>query len=590
MAYKEQEMPQGGMTPESEESEVYSKKDHAKLVTEITARWSQMDADRSYWMGQWQKLADYIMPRRSSVLNNTTTPTGWKEALLFDTTAMRANQLNASGSASYITPANTRWFSYDPPDNLESEDGVAEYFGRVTEIVYEQLAASNFYSVAHEHYLDRSCYGTAVLFVEPSDTQALNFSSFDVGTFAISKNHLGYIDTMFRKIQMSVRNLVDKFGIENVSDATRTAFNNSHGKNLDQKVNVIHAIYPRPDSDRDKGKKDGENKEIGSVWIELDSNHCLKNSGYDEQPFFCSRYYTWQDAPYGYSPGWISLADIRQCQHIQKNLDAIAELLAYPRLLVPENMEGSVEMGASGITYFNPADASAIPREWATVGRTEGLLERLKEKQDAINDAFMVPLFSMFAQQEQNAPNRMTATEVRARESEKLLSFSPAFSRLSSEMLTPLLKRVYGLCIRQGLFPELPQALIQVAPDGTPVSPEPKIQYSSRLALAVKAMEVSAVDATMARAGKLLQLTQDFSVTDNLDADKILRESALAEGLDPEFLRDGQQMAQMRQQRQQAQQAAAQQQMQQHLADTASKLGSVKQDSVLGQAAQPMLQ
>ena len=570
---------------DDEEKENYKVADNSALATQILSRWSQMDGDRAYWMGQWQRLADKIMPRRSSILNNTTTPTGAKESVIFDTTAMRANQMNASGSASYITGANTRWFSYDPPSNLDDADGVADYFGKVTEIVYEILASSNFYTCVHEQYLDRACFGTSALFCEPGDSLPVNFSTFDVGTFAISKNHEGQIDTLFRKVQMSVRNLVEKFGLECVSQSTRDAYCNETGKQLDNKVEVIHAIFPRKDEDRDEGKMDGQNKVIASVWMEMAAKHIVRNSGYDEQPFFCSRYYTWQDSPYGYSPGWMSLPDILQCNQIQMNLDAIAELIAFPRVLVPDNMETAVNLGARGITYFNATDTASIPREWATVGRTEGLLERLKEKQDAINDAFMVPLFSMFAQHEANSPTRMTATEVRARESEKLLAFSPAFSRLTSELLTPLLKRVYGICIRQGLFPELPKALMQQAPDGSLYSPDPKIQYSSRLALAVKAMEVSAVDASLQRTQQLLQITQDFSVTDNLDTDKIIRDSALAEGLDPEFLRSTDEMAQMRQQRQQAQQAAAQQQMQQHLADTAAKVGSVKQDSLLGQAA-----
>ena len=578
-------MPKGGMPPDDEEKENKKVSDNSALSTQILARWSQLEGDRTYWMGQWQRLADKIMPRRSSILNNTTTPTGAKESALFDTTAMRANQMNASGSASYITGANTRWFSYDPPSNLEDADGVSEYFGQVTEIVYEILAASNFYTGIHEQYLDRSCFGTSALFCEPGDTTPIVFYTFDVGTFAISKNHEGQIDTLFRKVTMSVRNLVEKFGIDNVSESTRNAYNNLTGKQLDNKLDVLHAIFPRKDDDRDPGKKDGANKVIASVWMEMAAKHIVRNSGYDEQPFFCSRYYTWQDSPYGYSPGWMSLPDIIQCNQIQRNLDAIAELLAFPRVLVPDNMEGAVNLGAAGITYFNPTDSAAIPREWATVGRTEGMLERLKEKQDAINDAFMVPLFSMFSQQEANSPNRMTATEVRAREAEKLLAFSPAFSRLTSELLTPLLKRVYGICIRQGLFPELPQALMQQAPDGTLISPDPKIQYSSRLALAVKTMEVSAVDSSLQRTQQLLQITQDFGVTDNLDTDKIIRDSALAEGLDPEFLRSTDEMAQMRQQRQQAQQAQAQQQMQEHLANSAAKMGSVKQDSVLGQQA-----
>jgi hypothetical protein len=195
----------------------------------------------------------------------------------------------------------------------------------------------------------------------------------------------------------------------------------------------------------------------------------------------------------------------------------------------------------------------------------------------------------MFTAQESGAPNRMTATEVNARNAERLAQFSPTFSRLTTELLTPLLQRVYGILARNGAFPPPPEALIQQGPTGELFIPEPKVQFNSRIALAVKNMEQGATDATIQRAGALMQMTQDPSVFDNFDTDRIVRESALSAGMDSEYLRPKDQVAQMRQQRQQAQQQMQEMQAQQHAADVAQKVGSIKGDSPIVQGVQQQM-
>jgi hypothetical protein len=554
------------------------------LASGIISRWSKLEQDRNYWMSMWQQLGEYVMPRKSYVLNTTITPTTDRETKLFDSTAVQANMILAAGCMSYITPADSRWCGFEAPEDIEDGEGVAEYFAEVTEIVMETLARSNFYTTIHECFLDRGAFGTAALYVEPGDQTPLHFKNFDIGTFCISENHEGYCDTLFRKYEMTVRQLVQAFGIENVSDGTRKAFNKDDGKGYDEKVEIIHAIYPREKKERDLSKKDGPNKPIASVYVEVKNKHAIKVGGFDELPFFATRYLKWQSSAYGWSPSWVALPEIRQLNFLQKQLDALAELAAFPRILVPDSMESTIDLRAGGVTYFSTADQGAIPKEWATTGRYDIGIQRVQEKQRKINEAFSVPLFQLFTQEENAAPNRMTATEVNARNAERLSQFSPTFSRLTTELLTPLLRRIYGILARNGALPEPPQALIQVSPDGMEYLPEPQVVFNSRIALAVKSMEIAATDRGLQRAMGLVQLTQDPTVLDNFDTDKIAREGAIADGMDPEFLRDTSQRDQMRQQRQAAQQQQADTQQQAHVADMAQKAGSIKKDSVLGTA------
>lgn len=561
----------------------YDKKgaSNMELAKAVLSRYSRLEADRNYWMSMWQQISDLVMPRKSYILTQTITPSTDKETRLFDSTAVRANMVLAAGCMSYITPADSRWFSLEAPEGVEDGDGVPEYFSEVTEIILETLSRSNFHTAIHELYLDRGCFGTGVMFVEGGETTPIIFKNIDVGTFVLSENHEGVVDTCFRKFDMTARQVVEEFGIENVSDTIKKAYEDQ--KNLDQKFEILHGVYPRSEKERNPKKLDGKNKPIASCYIECRSKQVLRESGYDEKPFMATRYLKWQQGVYGWSPSWVALPDIRQLNFLQKQMDALAELAAFPRVLIPDGMEAQVDLRAGGITYFNASDPSAKPQEWATQGRYDVGLQRVQEKQQHINEAFSVPLFQMFTAEESSSPSRMTATEVNARNAERLANFSPTFARLTTELLIPLLQRVYGILARRGELPTPPDALIQQDPKGELFVPEPKVVFNSRIALAVRSMELAAIEPTLNRAMVIQQATQDPSVMDNFDFDKIVRDGALSEGVDSEFLRPVEEVQQMRASRAQAQQEAAQQQQLMMQAEMAHKTGSIRPDSVVGQ-------
>ena len=74
----------------------------------------------------------------------------------------------------------------------------------------------------------------------------------------------------------------------------------------------------------------------------------------------------------------------------------------------------------------------------------------------------------------------------------------------------------------------------------------------------------------------MLEMAQGFpGVTDNFDADEWARLEAEAEGVNPEMLRDPEEVMTIRQSRAKAQQQAQQAEMMNQGADTASKLGNI---------------
>jgi hypothetical protein len=545
---------------------------YTDYVEQLCKRHATLNTHRASWDSFWQDVANFVMPRKAQINTITDTPTTEKFDQLYDSTAIQANETLASGLVSLMSPAESRWFSFDPPPAIKENDESAQWFTKCTEVVQLELAKSNFYTEIHELHLDRGCFGTSAIFVSEGKRSALNFRKIDVGTFSLSEDEEGMIDTIYRDFKMSYRQLVSMFGEDALSPKHREFAMDP--QRMDQKIDVIHAIFPRSPKDIDPTKSDALNKPFASIYFDAKEKHLFSQGGYAEQPFCASRYLKWGDQVYGMSPSWIALPDARQLNFLEKQMDALAEIKAFPRVLIPEGMEGAVDLRAGGATYFDPSAPNAMPREWATQGDYMLGKDRAEIKRQSIRDAFHVGFFQMFAQ----IDKQMTAREVSERASEKLMQFSSTATLLTTELFNPLLQRVWGICARAGLFPPPPDIFVQFG-----FIPEPQVTYSSRVALAIKSMENQAFlrhsEAMMA----VWQLQPE--ILDNYNMDEIMRDMSRNDGFPARWLRETKEIQQLRQMR--AEQAAAQAEMEQQLAQAqiAKDAGSVPADSPVAQAA-----
>lgn len=534
---------------------------------------------RVTWEGIWQELATYIMPRKADwLLHGSVTPGTTASDVLFDTTAVYANQTLANGQLSYMTPSDSRWFTLDPPEPLKKKDEVSTWFQKCSEIMQAELANSNFYSEIHEMYFDDGGFGTSCIVVLPGKRSALNFQTQTIGSYWIDEDDEGLIDTCFREMNLTARQAEQKFGEEKLSPKMKISLEKfrKDGKGGDRFC-IIHAIFPRTDDQREYGKSDGQNKPWASVYFVPSEKHTISNEGFDEKPFFASRHLRWGDSVYGYGPGLMALPEARQLNFLGKQLDALAEVAAFPRMLLPDTMVDEIDLRAGGGTYYDATNPQALPKEWMTGGKYDIGLDREKRKQAAIERAYHVDLFQMFA----NLEKQMTAREVAERSAEKLIQFTPAFARKTTEVLNPLLQRVFGILMRAGKFPQPPQEVLIQTPEGLAV-PDPEIAYNSRVALAIKALQNTAFYRTMELILPLSQTQPD--ILDNFDLDTISRETSRNDGLPADWMRKTEDRDKIRAARAEA--IAAEQEQQAALAasQAAKNVGSIKPDSVAGQA------
>lgn len=534
------------------------------VAEEIIRRNDSLKGKRSTWDTLWQNIADYVAPRKSQITTKKTEGVEGYTEELYDMTAIEANNTLAAGQLAYLTPANDVWMKYEAPEAMKEAVGFAgkAWYAKCTEIIHKERARSNFYTEIHEFYLDRGAQGTTLIYLEEGKKTLFNYCNEEVGTYSIAEDDEGMVDTVFIERTMTARQMKQKFGEENLGEKAKKAVASDKPEDLDKEFTVIWAILPREDMkegdqpsafSRDPKKMDGPNKPIASIYVCMDDRKTIRNAGYDEMPSMVSRFLKWGKQPYGFSPSIIALPTIKQVNFIEKMMDALAEVAAFPRFLFPEGLDGEVDLRAGGVTTFDPnAPQQAMPKEWMTQGRYDIGKDRVQVKQEMIRRAFHNDLFRMFA----DLDKTITAYEAMQRAAEKLVQFSPTFARLQTEVFNPLGRREFALAFRAGILPEAPQEVFVQTEAGYALA-MPEIVCVSRIALAIKALQNRAFLEFVGIIQPLLQI--DPTIMDNFDLDKAARGIADNVALPPEWQRSEEDVAALRAQR--AEMQARQQQI-----------------------------
>lgn len=380
----------------------------------ILSAYNALRAERAPWEGWWDSLRHYILPSR--LHGEQAVPDGGNGFSLGDTTVVEACQKLASGHMSYMTPSNELWFKWSSPEP-DAGDEAESWYNRCSEIANRELALSNFYTELHECFLDRVGLGTGSMFCGATRSGRLLFRHIPCGQFVCAEDDEGAMDTYMREFSFTPHQAVAQFGERALGPRAKSLAKSTANKHVGN-LRFLHVVRPR--EKRNRRGDTARDMPYESTYYSLDDNCVVEEGGYREMPYMVTRFLKWGEGPYGLAPARLVYPDIRQAQFLNRILDMLGEVAAFPRILELANQVGEVDLRAGGRTLINPESASlGFPREWATQGRYDVGLDRLRQKQDAINRAFFVPMLELWEERKQ----QMTAAEVYARENERVMFF-----------------------------------------------------------------------------------------------------------------------------------------------------------------------
>jgi hypothetical protein len=517
------------------------------LTKTIMARFDRLKTGRQNWETHWQEVADYMQPRKADV-TKTRSKGDKRTEQIFDSSPIQAVELLAASLHGMLTNPSTPWFSLRYKDEgLDADDEAKLWLEGVTETMYTAFNRSNFQQEIFELYHDLITFGTAAMFIEEDQNDLLKFSTRHINEIYVTENDKGRIDTVYRRFKITLRAAAQQFGGGLSEEAKRKV-----DKDPFDEIDILHAVYPRQDFN--PAKKDKQNMEFESVYLEYKNGNELSVGGFVEFPFVVPRYLKASHEIYGRSPAMTALPDVKMLNEMSKTTIKAAQKQVDPPLLVPDDgFLLPVRTVPGGLNFYRSGTRDRI--EPLNIGANNPLgLNMEEQRRNSIREVFYVNQLML-----QQGP-QMTATEVIQRNEEKMRLLGPVLGRLQSELLKPMIDRCFAILLRNNQFAQAPDFL-----SGQDI----EIEYVSPLAKAQKSTELSSITRAIEILGSLANVAPVF---DYINFDALVKHVADLVGVPQKVLKlQSQVNAEREQQAQLAEQQAQMQQMQQ-VADAGGKI------------------
>jgi len=491
-----------------------------ELARSLLTRFKGLEETRQPWIGSWQELTDYMLPRKNSFTTSGTATmvrgqTG--DERIFDSTPMHSLELLASALGGLLTNPAMPWFDIKTRDPKAGDDKeVRTFLQQARERIIGLFNAEDtgFQTNVHELYLDVALLGTAVMYVEADPQTMARFSTRPLGEVYVAESARGMVDTVYRRYEITARQAAQEWGASLSDEVKKKAEDKP-----DEKVEILHAVFPR--TDRDPFGFGAMNFPFGSIYMEIANENILEESGYLEMPYLVPRWAKAAGETYGRGPGQTALSDTRVLNAMARTALMAAEKMSDPPLMVPDDgFLGPVRSGPGGLSYYRAGSTDRIEPLPVRVdlAATENMMQQRRE---SVRRIFMG---------DQLAPEgpAVTATEAVIRQGEKMRILGPVLGRLQTEFLSPLIKRVFNIMLRAGALPPFPHGL---------TSDDIEVRYTSPLTRAQKQYEAQGLSQTMEYLAPIVGTGDPFGIMDNFETDRVARHVADLFGTPSDYMK-----------------------------------------------------
>jgi hypothetical protein len=542
------------------------------LRKHVEGRLLGLRINRYSWWVHGRELADFYLSRRYKWLitpNQMARGSPINQHILDSTPTLAARNL-AAGIMYGVTNPTTPWFRLQFGRTDSTGYGpVAIWLAKVEEIINQILQGSNFYQSIAILYFDLVIFGTASMLIYQDHDHVINCVNPCYGEFYADVNHqLNFVDVLYREFTYTVAQIVDRWGLENVSPSVAAEYQRTDGSGLTREIIVAHAIEPNTDARKYGVPSHFKYREIywewgGSASPQGGSSFApglLEKRGFHEAPHITPRWDTVANDAYGRSPAMDALPDTKQLQlEVRRQAQGIDKNVNPPLIADQQLKNQPAQLIPGGITYIAGHMSAANPGIQSIYGNWKpeltAMTENLTLVRQRIKEIFFNDLFRTISQFQTRS--NVTAEEINARRAESLIMLGPVLERLQLELLGPAIERIFGIISRGGLLPLAPPEI---------AGQELNIKYISMLSIAQQASKTAGIDRLLQVAGNLAGI--DPAVVDNIDIDYALERYSYLMNNDPRIIRMPQAVTQIRQQRAQQQQQAAMAQQ----ADAAQKM------------------
>lgn len=524
----------------------------------------QLRGDRSSWEGQWRQLGAFFAPRSQQWNYSDTNRGNRKDFAIINETGLLALRTLSAGMITGMSSQTRAWFKLgDEDQEFNARQDVRDWFEKAEEDTRAVFLKSNTYQTLLNAYSEEGLYGTTVFVVEEDPKTVIRCRPYPMGSYWLMQDDTLRVDGCLREVNMTVRNIVERFGYDNVSDQIRVLYDSTAGGVKETRypiVSVIHkGSYFAPET------FDPPMPWV-SVWYEKGAFNptkgVLRRSGFLECPLMAGRWKVTGENVYGESAGMDCLGSTMSLQAWEERLAQSSERQGNPTLLAGTEVDPTKITTLPGdIIFADTKDVSNVLRSAYDVNfKLDTYVNQIQRIEARINDAMFRSTFQMFSDSDRR---EITAEEIRAKLQEKMQVLGPVVERNVEEILAPLVMRTLSIMMRRGLLPPMPDSM-----KGRKIH----IEFVSILAAAQKMSGLNNLSTLMNFVGS--EVAVDQGIIDNVDLDETVREFANLADVPAKILRAPDAVAALRADRARQQQMAQTAENAQKLAGAAANLAN----------------
>lgn len=484
----------------------------------------QLIADRATTENTWQEIADNLMGRKDFTVVRT--PGEQRNQEIYDDTAKVSSSLLSGAIHTLMTSPVAKWFEYSFANPELREISVAvEWLKSAEARIYSALRSpkANFHAQLSETYSDLIDFGTGGLFVDDVAGVGVQFSTRPLQELYLAEDPSGNIDIVVRRYQLTARQAVSLWG-----DDAKAATKALAGGSMENRHDYIQIIMPSDDVTL--GNIDSSGMPWSSFILSMADNAIMSEGGFHEMPIATPR---WEKNPgevFGRGPGWNALSNGKMVNAMKRSSLIYGQKAAEPTYLVDSEgvLPGDLRLRPNGIVPINSVMSGGLnpPIQPLALGGDFNITrELIQDARLAVQDSFLHQLVELLRDP------RMTATQVLELVAQNQRHLAPILGRLTTELLDPVLDRVFAIEERAGRLPPVPPEIAEIV-GGQQI----KVDYVNPVARAQQTGEARAIIDFSGFASQIIQVDPESAhVVDFQDG---LRKLGTAMSVPPTMLHD----------------------------------------------------
>lgn len=479
--------------------------------------------------------------------------------LIYDHTAVWANQMFANGLTSYLVPKAERW-AYLKPTGIPSSELSDEqllYLEQVSDQIYHRLSLpqSKFYQAAHETFFDQGSYGTSVVYAKPAD-HGITFRACPLADCFFDVNDEDNVDTLYYRKFLRTPALIRMFPKVLEIDGFDPKANT-------KQYEVVYAVEPNVKANG-KGRIGSERPYKATYWCP-DFKELLDEGHISYFPFLVPRWTVVSGEIMGRSPAMTCLSNIIMLNKMKKEVLKSAEQANSPTMTAEEDtILLPLKYGARQMIW---RERGAPPPEPINSGVNPGItLEMMAAEKDDIVRSFFVDQIMREQKKE-----RQTIMEIQDERGQMLQQLGPLLARQENEFVGPAIELTFDILSRKKLIPEPPESL---------AGAELEIVYTSPAAYAQFASRISDISAFMQDITPMAQA--DPTIMENIDQSELLDAYSRYRNIPRRIIKSKKDVEEIRNQRKQTEEAQMAAQMAPQMAGAMKDVAQAKQSDPEG--------